>query len=263
MDFNKPEAYCAQGWAVSIYREASISERKGDECRWSSLLDRDRRGQRSDSSHVELGGWRTWAERTQTLGVALLQWRWLRLASELLPLFFFLFSPSPSFFCTKFTEWFRPGRDALKVPRLVITLASRLFFKYRAFSYDLVDCVVKAEVVVAIARHFLSFFFLGGCFAPLDTRFLSVSKAPRPNERYLMLSRRSFLGDCSRWFRIFFKIRWQIGGIVFWDFSKEWGFIDERFLFFYFFLYWYLCSSTLIIIHIKTLMLKYKSRFFY
>lgn len=28
-----------------------------------------------DSSHVELGGWRTWAERTQTLGVALLQWR--------------------------------------------------------------------------------------------------------------------------------------------------------------------------------------------
>lgn len=44
MDFNKPEAYCAQGWAVSIYREASISERKGDECRWSSLLDRDRRG---------------------------------------------------------------------------------------------------------------------------------------------------------------------------------------------------------------------------
>lgn len=73
-----------------------------------------------------------------------------------------------SFFCTKFTEWFRPGRDALKVPRLVITLASRLLFKYRAFSYDLVDCVVKVEVVVAIARHFLSlfFFFLGDVLPP-------------------------------------------------------------------------------------------------
>lgn len=41
MDFNKPEAYCVQGSALSIYREASISERKGDECRWSSLLDHD------------------------------------------------------------------------------------------------------------------------------------------------------------------------------------------------------------------------------
>lgn len=122
--------------------------------------------------------------------------------------FSFFSSSPPSFFCTKFTEWFRPGRDALKVPRLVITLASRLLFKYRAFSYDLVDCVVKVEVVVAIARHFLSLFFQGDVLPslPLDARFLAVSKAPRPNERYLMLSRRSFLGDCLRLFRIFFKI---------------------------------------------------------
>lgn len=75
MDFNKPEAYCAQGSAFSVYRKTSISERKRDEWRWSSLLDRDTE---EDSSHVELGvvgGWRTWAERTQTLGVALLQRR--------------------------------------------------------------------------------------------------------------------------------------------------------------------------------------------
>lgn len=36
-----------------------------------------------------------------------------------------------------------------------------------------------------------------------------------------MLSRKSFLEDCSRLFRIFFKICWQIGDIVFLDFSKE------------------------------------------
>lgn len=41
MDFNKPEAYCAQGSAFSVYRKTSISERKRDEWRWSSLLDRD------------------------------------------------------------------------------------------------------------------------------------------------------------------------------------------------------------------------------
>lgn len=42
-----------------------------------------------------------------------------------------------------------PSRDALKVPCLVITVASCLLFKYRAFSYDLLDCVVKAEAVAA------------------------------------------------------------------------------------------------------------------
>lgn len=66
--------------------------------------------------------------------------------------------PPPSLFLYQVHRVVPPGRDALKVPRLVITLASRLLFKYRAFSYDLVDCVVKAEVVVAIARHFPSFF---------------------------------------------------------------------------------------------------------
>lgn len=73
---------------------------------------------------------------------------------------FLSFFPSPSLplFLYQVHRVVPPGRDALKVPRLVITLASRLLFKYRAFSYDLVDCVVKAEVVVAIARHFPSFF---------------------------------------------------------------------------------------------------------
>lgn len=74
---------------------------------------------------------------------------------------FLSFLPSlspPSLFLYQVHRVVPPGRDALKVPRLVITLASRLLFKYRAFSYDLVDCVVKAEVVVAIARHFPSFF---------------------------------------------------------------------------------------------------------
>lgn len=63
------------GLSLSTERLPSARERgmsaAGPLC--STATEEDRR--RSDSSHVELGGWRTWAERTQTLGVALLQWR--------------------------------------------------------------------------------------------------------------------------------------------------------------------------------------------
>lgn len=113
MDFNKPEAYCAFV-RLSLSTERLLSARgrgmnaAGPLC---STATRKKTAKRQQPCRVRVvGGWRTWAKRTQTLGVALLQWRWLRLASELLPLFFFLFfllPPSP-FFCTKFTEWFRP-----------------------------------------------------------------------------------------------------------------------------------------------------------
>ena len=54
-------------------------------------------------------------------------------ASVLLPLLFLSFSFSLLFHSSKFTGVVPPSRDALKVRCLVITLASCLLFKHRAF----------------------------------------------------------------------------------------------------------------------------------
>lgn len=126
------------------------------------LSARHGRRQRNDSSHVELGWWvdgergrkelKPWGLHCCSGG----DYDWQANSFHSFS-FFFSFSSLP-LFLYQVHRVVPPGRDALKVPRLVITLASRLLFKYRAFSYDLVDCVVKAEVVVAIARHFPSFF---------------------------------------------------------------------------------------------------------
>lgn len=80
-----------------------------------------------------------------------------------------------------------------------------------------------------------------------------------------MLSRRSFLEDCSRLFRIFFKICWQIGDIVFWIFRKSDDSLTSDCLHFFRFLFedlfsfldWYLWFSRMsyssIIIHVISL----------
>lgn len=61
-----------------------------------------------------------------------------------------------TFFCSKFTEWFRPVEMPSRSRVLLSPWPRVWLFKYRSFSYDLLDCVVKTEVVVAIAcclRH--------------------------------------------------------------------------------------------------------------
>lgn len=165
VDFNKPEAYCAfVRLSLSTQRLYQREERG-----WTPLVlsarPRHGRRQRSDSSRVELGWWvdgergrkelKPWGLHCCSGG----DYDWQANSFHSFSFFSsFSLSPPPSLFLYQVHRVVPPGRDALKVPRLVITLASRLLFKYRAFSYDLVDCVVKAEVVVAIARHFLSFF---------------------------------------------------------------------------------------------------------
>lgn len=76
------------------------------------------------------------------------------------------------FFCSKFTEWFRPVEMPSRSRVLLSPWPRVWLFKYRSFSYDLLDCVVKTEVVVAIAcclRHF----FLSDV-SPTHAPFLAV-----------------------------------------------------------------------------------------